>query len=188
MKNQTAVFNAKNKILFFMFRDESFTINLTEGDLHDNWNAITLKNREVFDFNFCWEEYSEPSVNLYATYYKGEELYTNHSESYDLEIIEQIGTFEDYFGEGTKLEESYFIGDFEDWHETHYEVVKHLVLNEDLFLDKIEDSERQDKGTGGIWVLAKDITNAFQEQYQDELWEEGDYYETLWDFIDEFKI
>lgn len=81
-----------------------------------------------------------------------------------------------------------YIGDFEDWHETHYEVVKHLVTNEDLFLDKIEESSRLDKGTGGMWVLAKDITNAFQERYEDGLWEEGDYYETLWLFIDEFKI
>jgi hypothetical protein len=81
-----------------------------------------------------------------------------------------------------------YIGDFEDWHETHYEVAKHLILNEDLFLERLEESSRKDKGTGGMWVLAKDITNSFQKLHKDGLWEEGDYYETLWSFIDEFKI
>jgi hypothetical protein len=97
MKNQTAVFNAKNKILFFMFRDESFTVNLTEGDLHDSWNGITLKSGEVFDFNFSWEEETPPSATLYATYYEGEELYTDTSDYYCLTITEQIGTSQDYF-------------------------------------------------------------------------------------------
>lgn len=81
-----------------------------------------------------------------------------------------------------------FIGDFEDWQEVHYEVVSHLVINEDLYLDKIDNSERQDKGTGGMWVLAKDITNDFQKEYLNEEWIELDYYETLWDFINNYKI
>lgn len=81
-----------------------------------------------------------------------------------------------------------YTGDFEDWHETHYEVVKHFVLNEDIFLDKIDDSERQDKGTGGMWVLAKDITEAFQKEYENEIWNELDYYETLWNFINKFEV
>lgn len=81
-----------------------------------------------------------------------------------------------------------YTGDFEDWHETHYEVTKHIVLNEDMFLDDIEDSKRQDKGTGGMWSLAKDITNDFQKKYLDEEWIDLDYYDTLWDFIDNYKI
>lgn len=108
MKNQTAVFNAKNKTLFFMFRGESFVIDLTEGDIHDSLNGITLNNGEVFDFNFSWQEECEPSANLYSTYTQDGELYTNHSDDYSLIITEQIGTYEDYFGykEGTVDEET----------------------------------------------------------------------------------
>ena len=77
---------------------------------------------------------------------------------------------------------------FEDWHETHYEVVKHIVLNEDLFLYKIEQSNREDKGIGGMWVLAKDITNDFQKKFKYEEWIDLDHYETLWSFIDNYKV
>ena len=83
---------------------------------------------------------------------------------------------------------SKFIGDFEEWQETHFEVVRELLNNEDLFLDKIENSERQDKGTGGMWTLAKDIANAFQKEYKDENWEDKEWYNTLWDFINSYKI
>lgn len=81
-----------------------------------------------------------------------------------------------------------FIGDFEDWHENHYEVVRILLNNEDYFLDKIEESERKDKGMGGMWILAKDITNSFQESYLTESWTDLDWYDTLEGFVNNFEI
>lgn len=82
-----------------------------------------------------------------------------------------------------------FIGNFEDWQETHFEVVRILLSNEDCFLDKIEESDRKDKGTGGLWVLAKDITNSFQKFYLTESCRTDlNWYDELEKFINNFKI
>jgi len=75
-----------------------------------------------------------------------------------------------------------------DYLETHYEVVKHLVLNEDLYVDKLDRSAQKSKGMGGMWVLAERITDQFQKEYKDETWEEKDWFETLWKFINDFQI
>lgn len=60
--------NCKNKSCEFTYNGEQFKIDLTEGDLHDNWNGITLSNGEIKDFNFSWVENdieSKPIIVLY---------------------------------------------------------------------------------------------------------------------------
>lgn len=97
MKDLTAIFNAKEKTLKLSFEGEIFVIDLTQGDLHDSWNGITLKNGDVYDFNFSWERGEEPSVEIYSTYYKDKELYTDHSKSLSFKITKTIGNSIDYF-------------------------------------------------------------------------------------------
>jgi hypothetical protein len=94
------ILNCKNKTLSFSFRGEDFVIDLTEGDLHDSWNGITLENGEIFDFNFYWEEEGqEPSAVLYETYTHNEVLCTDHTKDFSIKIDKIIGTFEEYFKE-----------------------------------------------------------------------------------------
>lgn len=98
MENNTAIFNAIEKTITFKFKDEEFKVDLTEGDLHDSWNGITTKAGVVYDFNFSWEEDTEPSMELYSTYKEGEFLRTNHGDEHTFVIIKQTGNFKDYFG------------------------------------------------------------------------------------------
>lgn len=98
MENNTAIFSAIEKTITFKFLDEEFKVDLTEGDLHDSWNGITTKAGVVYDFNFSWEEDTEPSMELYSTYKEGEFLRTNHGDDHTFTIVEQIGNFKDYFG------------------------------------------------------------------------------------------
>jgi len=98
MKNNTAVFNAKEKKINFKFNNELFEVDLTEGDLDDSWNGITLKNEDIFDSNFSWQEESEPSLELYATFWDDkEELRTNTQDWHKIVITQIIGTRSEYF-------------------------------------------------------------------------------------------
>lgn len=58
-----AILNAKLKTVSFSFKDDIFTIDLKEGDLHDNWNNIQLSNRIMYDINFTWDV--KPQLSLY---------------------------------------------------------------------------------------------------------------------------
>ena len=72
--------------------------------------------------------------------------------------------------------------------ETHFEVVRELVEAEEWALRMLEKSNRQDKGVGGLWVLAEEITDAFQEKYKNEDWIKLNWLETVWEFVGNYKI
>lgn len=77
-----------------------------------------------------------------------------------------------------------FPKDFVSWYETFYEMVAGFYSNPDNeFLNKIEN----DQGRGGMWELAKDLTDKFEKKYQDTPWgDEGfDYYESIDKFLEE---
>lgn len=74
-----------------------------------------------------------------------------------------------------------------DFCETHYEVVKQLEYlkekGEQSKPAKIIDIE-ENKGMGGFWELALEISKKFTLKYSNEEWEESDWFTTLWDFIE----
>ncbi len=94
MENNRATLNAKNKTISFKFKDEDFTVDLTEGDLHDSWNGITTSDGKVWDFNFGWQQECSPALTLYAV---DEENTTDFFDEYQIEIGLVIGTMADYF-------------------------------------------------------------------------------------------
>lgn len=94
MKNNQAILNCKTKTVIFKFKNENFTVYLTEGDLHDSWNVIATNDGKVFDFNFSWQNLCNPSVTLYAV---DEENMTDFFNEYRVEIVSIIGTKADYF-------------------------------------------------------------------------------------------
>ena len=70
-----------------------------------------------------------------------------------------------------------------DYLETFYEVVAHFYSDqENEFLLNIEN----EKGRGGMWELAEDLTNEFQSRYDGTNWgEELDWHDTLEKFLTE---
>lgn len=98
MENNTAVLNCKTKKIAFMLDNEQFEVDLTEGDLEDSWNSIKMKNGDLFDFNFCWQDTTEPSLALYEIKKHGDgTLYTDfHSNTKSPSIETIIGSKNDY--------------------------------------------------------------------------------------------
>ena len=65
MKNNTATLDCVTKLITFKFKNEIFTVDIKEGDLHDSWNAITTKDDVVWDFSFSWEDIKGEKPLLY---------------------------------------------------------------------------------------------------------------------------
>ena len=86
-----ALLNTKLKTISFTFKDELFTVDLKEGDLHDNWDTIQLSNGIMYDTNFTWD--LKPQLSLYRR--------ENENQQYDdmtnINDITIVGTKADYF-------------------------------------------------------------------------------------------
>lgn len=91
MKNNTAILNTKLKTISFRFKEQDFTVDLEEGDLHDSWNAITTSDGIIYYVNFDWD--LKPNLNIYRC---GDEE-QQYDDSTTIEISLVIGTMADYF-------------------------------------------------------------------------------------------
>jgi len=81
-----------------------------------------------------------------------------------------------------KIDETYL----ETYLETHYEVVSEINCRLESN-NKLVDKRFQEFGTGGLYMLAKEITDAFESQYKDIVWgEELDWMDTLDGFLKDY--
>lgn len=83
-----------------------------------------------------------------------------------------------------------FPNGFDDWQETHFVIVEAIVL-------KSQNEESQPKliadtlyefGTGGLWVLAKNLSDEFEMIHKGKLWgqdDEADYHDAIDKFLEE---
>ena len=69
----------------------------------------------------------------------------------------------------------------EDYLETYFEVVQHLVLTLDNEYSK-SFSTREAEGFGGVYLLAKEWTDEFQRKYKNYLFD-GDWFDIIDDFL-----
>lgn len=77
-----------------------------------------------------------------------------------------------------------FPNGFDSWHETHFEIVTEINLQiiENRECKRI--SEINDEfGRGGLFDLAKELTDKFEETYVDCDWNNGDWFEAIQDFL-----
>lgn len=80
----------------------------------------------------------------------------------------------------------FFSNTFSDWYETFYEIVSEIESNyNDEFGYKYSkvDSIVNSQGRGGLWELAKELTDKFEEEYKDETWEENEFLEEINTFL-----
>lgn len=100
MKNNQAILNLRKKKVNFKFQDQDFEIDLTEGDLPDSWNSFTTADGIVRDVNFTQED-GDSSLSVYELKEdKHDETYsTDWDKATTIEIVETIGTEEEYFKE-----------------------------------------------------------------------------------------
>ena len=78
------------------------------------------------------------------------------------------------------------MSDMESWSETHYEMVQ--AINENINSDLVKTTE-DEMGYGGMYELANDLTDEFEELHKDKLWGENNdsFFEEIETFID-FKF
>jgi len=75
-----------------------------------------------------------------------------------------------------------FPNGFSCWAETHFQIVTAIALNEEA--PTITDIVRR-QGSGGLWELSESLTDEFEATYEGATWEDGDWYDTMDNFITE---
>jgi hypothetical protein len=83
-----------------------------------------------------------------------------------------------------------FPNGFESWQETHYEVVA-AITTELISYDEYSNFNHQlirttlqEKGHGGLYELANDLTDEFELKNQDREWD-GEFFDEIERFLDE---
>ena len=80
-----------------------------------------------------------------------------------------------------------FPNGFTSWCETHFEICANIgiaLANSSPFLPDRLEKVHQEKGHGGMYELAEELTDKFEEKYKDREWD-GDFFDTIEEFIEE---
>lgn len=84
--------------------------------------------------------------------------------------------------------ERYRVRPSEDYLEVHFEVSRVLTMNADYYIDQIEKSDQPEKGTGGLWVLAKRITDKYIKEFDEGVIVWHTFLENTTELVRDFKI
>lgn len=78
-----------------------------------------------------------------------------------------------------------FPNGFESWQETHYEVVT-AIATELMYdgLDNLITKTIREKGHGGLYELASDLTDEFESKNKDREWD-GEFFVEIETFLNE---
>lgn len=87
------------------------------------------------------------------------------------------------------METKTFINGFTSWYETHHVIVEYLSIHEDSFVGGVLEKTLQENGMGGVWELAKDLTDEFEEANKETEWgKDKDFLEELEEFLSNKKL
>lgn len=77
-----------------------------------------------------------------------------------------------------------FPNGFTNWYETFFLVTEYIVEGRDrpLHISPVVEKIQHDKGTGGLWELAHDLTFEFEKENEGRDWD-GDYFDTISEFL-----
>lgn len=78
-----------------------------------------------------------------------------------------------------------FPNGFASWQETHFEVVSHLAITSDVE-GSLSHQRQAESGTGGLYQLAEEITNKFENAHIGVEWD-GDYFDTIEQFLEDLE-
>ena len=76
------------------------------------------------------------------------------------------------------METRKFKNGFENWHETHFEIVSHITRIADTKENYKINLIQCMQGIGGLYELAKDLTDKFEEQNEGREWD-GDFFDEI---------
>ena len=124
-----------------------------------------------------------------GTYYNY--LYDSNKEKYDsnygLTAKESFMSLLQSEGVDTSKEHlivKMFPNGFISWYETFYEVVANITFwREGVSLPKRIKTVQEEQGTGGLYELAKELTDKFELLHKDREWD-GDFFDEIDKFLD----
>lgn len=70
---------------------------------------------------------------------------------------------------------------FESWHETHFEVVDFIIKHR-LIEDTVIHEAQQEYGSCGLYELAEEWTNEFEEKNRGREWD-GEFFDEIFKFL-----
>lgn len=79
------------------------------------------------------------------------------------------------------MENKNFVNGFQSWQETHFEVVS-FINNPDNTNSPIIQKVYEENGTGGMYELAENLTNEFEELNKDKKWD-GEFFDEIYSFL-----
>lgn len=71
----------------------------------------------------------------------------------------------------------------EDYLETHFEVVVELMYQLEIQENPGLLLLYEQRGRGGLWELAKDITDEFESLNKNREWKDGEWFDKIYEFI-----
>jgi len=150
---------------------------------------IITKYEDAFDFllaqKFTIQSTHDDVMGEIATIYKpGYEDSTMHNMT-ESEVIEYANKLKGYEPPKDVIPNEQFPNGFDDWHETHFEMVKAIVEYLDKSTEGVIHKVAEEEGTGGLYGLAKEWTNEFETVYVGKEWGVDDDTQYT-DAIDEF--
>ena len=88
---------------------------------------------------------------------------------------------------GNKLNpEEKFPNGFESWQETHFEIVSQISYYSrlDKCTSNVVNKAQEEQGTGGLYELAKALTNEFEKIHKGREWD-GEFFDEVENFLTE---
>jgi hypothetical protein len=153
------------------------------------------KVREQFDTHF--DEVKPKKMVDFLNNYKAGILFAfdlrdgsdfQLDESHEENLLKMINSGYFVFGTEKPATIDYggkFPNGFTSWMETHHEIVSKIareMIHVNIKSNVIHERFKK-QGTGGLYELAEELTNKFENQYKDETWEENDWFDTMSKFL-----
>jgi hypothetical protein len=96
-----------------------------------------------------------------------------------------VSTTIDMIKEALQEEEKHFPAGFSSWMETHHEVVAFITIQQHECRKGTPIYHRHEsQGTGGLYELAEEWTDEFENTYKDTDWD-GEFFDTIEEFLQE---
>lgn len=138
-------------------KDETFTFQFTELD---EWDSFEY-SKNIYDVHFHYDE------KIWFSIYKNvvKQGYENNQQ--------EVKLFIKLSDDGLKISESKFPNGFDDWQETHFEMVQRICQTEHFNGSK-SYKVATEEGIGGLYLLAENLTDKFEQENKGKNWGEND--------------
>lgn len=176
--------NESNGIIVITAISELFDEE-NDDELRDDCGLLTCDINEQDDYD-GWDDFYILKIVGNNTNCTIHTITENHIEKeFDLFDLSQLNRaiIADFLTPQEILpQEEKFPNGFDSWQEAHYEVVCHVTTTAD-FPFTMAYQVRAERGSGGLYELAEELTTAFEKEFEGRVWD-GEYFDTISDWLE----